>query len=1048
MLSPLQVVVEVPSTDTVNPTLLPASVPFHPRHLSQLHTSAKAVVAKPGATPRAEELLLPRVIVPLFLRPTPAPIAEHTRKSLECSFTNSVGYVTGPLAARPLPPPGTTCHATPYGPPRPHPLELVGSPPPRGYAPTIGGHPPAAPPEGYQLRRARAFDAARRQQERAPWRVAKDAAAAEQAAAHAAASATYSLTVTELEALGLPNTDVKGGADPYVVFHHGDSELVRTEDLKDAIKGRHIDVVRWPNSYTCHVSSLQSSRLAISVTVYDRESGAGGDATSTLLGRGMFEIELVPNARKLEQQLSFLLTDVPKGAAASINLTLSMTHAWTPPSYVSRDEVAQLVLSSLEASRGRVSDLFGRWDVDGSGTLACGEFRRAISAFAPKHAVLDDEAVDDLFAYLDLDASGALEYAEVHGRLRRYKPESGTKRLEREQRQLERRCRSAEAEAAAAAAAEAQAAEAAVAGQPPTRLANKSAAAPATAEIIAALRAERKASAERRMQSRILVQDEQRLQQAEHEGRRVAAALSARAAGMPVPEGMTLTLRGVEGAEGATIGLENLQIHYAKKEDLAIVDGMAVQMAKHAAAAAKASSGGVKGEGGGSGSGSGRRDGSGSPRRSSSPGGGGDSSLPSTHLSRPKSAGATTAAHRAAGAEALRERQLERQLEQQLEQQQALLAPRRSIERSQDELFEAFVAFGVGAPKNPRAAATASTAASTAVTTEAEPGRDGLVPMLVRGTPYSSAEESKRMRTLTHAADKAGGLLGRSLSREAGAPVWPRLEASLSPRLQRGTTFSLTVTELEALGLPNTDVKGGADPYVVFHHGDSELVRTEDLKDAIKGRHIDVVRWPNSYTCHVSSLQSSRLAISVTVYDRESGAGGDATSTLLGRGMFEIELVPNARKLEQQLSFLLTDVPKGAGAPFSSSVAYYPLRWRRAAASINLTLSMTHLEPPPSLSPPALRRGGTRGHGPLSLREIDPAAAEGCIFLGADAHSEEGMPGDGATRQPAEGWDAATKSQSPGGASRAVASLTRRLTHTGSRRVGLASPKAGGVVRV
>ena len=97
----------------------------------------------------------------------------------------------------------------------------------------------------------------------------------------------------------------------------------------------------------------------------------------------------------------------------------------------------------------------------------------------------------------------------------------------------------------------------------------------------------------------------------------------------------------------------------------------------------------------------------------------------------------------------------------------------------------------------------------------------------------------------------------------------------------------------------------------------------------------------------------------------------------------------------------------------------------------------------------ALRRGGARGHGPLSLREIDPAAAaEGSIFLGADAHSEEGMPGDGATRQPAEGWDAATKSQSPVGASRAVASLTRRLTHTGSRRVGLASPKAGGVVRV
>ena len=138
-------------------------------------------------------------------------------------------------------------------------------------------------------------------------------------------SETYSFTITELEARGLPNMDVEGGADPYVVFHHGDLEFLRTADLRNALDGR-VEVVRWPDAYTAHASSWQSSRPTISVTVYDKESADGTDATSTVLGRGTFEIQLVPGANMLEQQISLPLIEVSQGAAASIRLTLSMTH--------------------------------------------------------------------------------------------------------------------------------------------------------------------------------------------------------------------------------------------------------------------------------------------------------------------------------------------------------------------------------------------------------------------------------------------------------------------------------------------------------------------------------------------------------------------------------------------------------------------------------------------------------------------------------------------------------------------------------------------------
>ena len=67
MLSLVQLVLEVPSTPTVNPTIQPARMNFHPRHAAQLHTTAEQPRKEsPFAT---ESFVLPRVLVPIFLRP-------------------------------------------------------------------------------------------------------------------------------------------------------------------------------------------------------------------------------------------------------------------------------------------------------------------------------------------------------------------------------------------------------------------------------------------------------------------------------------------------------------------------------------------------------------------------------------------------------------------------------------------------------------------------------------------------------------------------------------------------------------------------------------------------------------------------------------------------------------------------------------------------------------------------------------------------------------------------------------------------------------------
>lgn len=172
----------MPSTDSINPTLLPASMPFHPRHTSQLHTSQRRAV--PGVDPlEAANLLMPRVIVPLFPRPASKPVSERTRRQLQ--------------PERRLPPPGATCHGAPVvlkggrvvashdvSSHRDHAADAAAyaashaavtvsarsasplghSPSHLGHVASLGGHPVVDAPEGYQLRRSLAYDLARRRQ--------------------------------------------------------------------------------------------------------------------------------------------------------------------------------------------------------------------------------------------------------------------------------------------------------------------------------------------------------------------------------------------------------------------------------------------------------------------------------------------------------------------------------------------------------------------------------------------------------------------------------------------------------------------------------------------------------------------------------------------------------------------------------------------------------------------------------------------------------------------------------------------------------------------
>lgn len=132
---------------------------------------------------------------------------------------------------------------------------------------------------------------------------------------------TYALSMTKLQARGLPNTDGVGFADPYVVVKHGSVELMRTEDLRNAVNGS-TDVVLWPREYTGRASWWQSRTPTITLTVYDKESATGSDAGSQVMGRGTFEVELVDGTH---QPMNFRLSEVPTGAIASVSLVLHVT---------------------------------------------------------------------------------------------------------------------------------------------------------------------------------------------------------------------------------------------------------------------------------------------------------------------------------------------------------------------------------------------------------------------------------------------------------------------------------------------------------------------------------------------------------------------------------------------------------------------------------------------------------------------------------------------------------------------------------------------------
>jgi len=140
-------------------------------------------------------------------------------------------------------------------------------------------------------------------------------------------------------------------------------------------------------------------------------------------------------------------------------------------------------------------------------------------------------------------------------------------------------------------------------------------------------------------------------------------------------------------------------------------------------------------------------------------------------LARPKTIG-DTATHRPAGAEVLRRKHRQRAEAQ----QQAILAPKHEREKTKQELLDEFVARGVG---NKGQRPVLGRLAWPVLRTSNP---------LVRGTPYESTEEAKRRASL-HGNARAVAWGDDHAAADPDQPaVWPRLEASLSPRLQAQPT--------------------------------------------------------------------------------------------------------------------------------------------------------------------------------------------------------------------------------------------------------------------
>jgi Ca2+-binding EF-hand superfamily protein len=73
------------------------------------------------------------------------------------------------------------------------------------------------------------------------------------------------------------------------------------------------------------------------------------------------------------------------------------------------------IRQTLLANLSKVSDVFRRWDADGSGMVSRREFRRVLPVFGLSVAHADADA---LFAELDTDQSGSIDYGELYSALR------------------------------------------------------------------------------------------------------------------------------------------------------------------------------------------------------------------------------------------------------------------------------------------------------------------------------------------------------------------------------------------------------------------------------------------------------------------------------------------------------------------------------------------------------------------------------------------------------------------------------------------------------
>lgn len=463
--------------------------------------------------------------------------------------------------------------------------------------------------------------------------------------------------------------------------------------------------------------------------------------------------------------------------------------------FESKDDVAAHLVHVLHGSLGRARELFAEWDPTGKGRISKDELRDALLALTAKDGHIDPSVIDELCDRFDVDGSESIAYRELEHELEHFTPAVPTRWQPREQAAAQADDGEGTTDGNRAGGEGDGGSRGATKGIGATAAPPLGPSTPPSKKTVAALRAEHRLAAERRMAARQAERDARRAAADEREAQRIAAALAARASGETLPEGVHFTLKGVDGAEGKPVTLHNLRMGFTSKQDVAELEKIVARLQDMALKSeARRSLGGSPSP----------ADGTDADNRSA----GGDTSLGAAKASRrpppssprsdsprrralavPKKAGDTARA-RAVGALHIREQRIQR-LEA---QQQAALEPTPDHLLGVEALVERFLDGAQLLHTGQRPGQTPPLGATVP---------RSVVPDVILGTPYEGADEAKRLlggrSPVPHGrGGELGSAEGRRQQSGAGAgseegdavldplysePIWPRLEASLSPRL-------------------------------------------------------------------------------------------------------------------------------------------------------------------------------------------------------------------------------------------------------------------------